>query len=459
MILDYVITDIRSLCAVGQTSKLFRELAVLQYVRFASEALSLYRSTEKIMPQSVYLATIHGAWWLEKVENSQRSRNIYSEAVELGRNRFNRDKDCGSVFSFVYESPPPHQHSPDSRIILVALPIQVLPSLDLITRIAINPLERFSAEQLPSRLQAMSNLREIFVECFWSLIGLPQTIGLLPFVTCVMFRTPKFFDPNFGHEPYSNLVQTLEISHIRGLPMPPQLLAQFELVGNFERLENLEMSCTDFPGLPETISNCTELRSLSIDRCPRLITLPSTICQCTKLTNITIERCGLIALPDDIGKLTALEQLDLTRNQLRTLPQSIGRCVKLIHIGLHDNPLESLPKSLTMCSRLARAGLYFYCDPPAISGYELARFGLCLDLNHQNFVPYAFYCLSEGAGTNSARVPVNQTGGEDFSSMINQYSSRLSYSDHKRDVPIESKLLRMRFLYDLAMSFPATEPH
>ena len=138
-----------------------------------------------------------------------------------------------------------------------------------------------------------------------------------------------------------------------------------DLLGSMAKLEKLELSYNGLRVLPESMSQLTCLKTLTIQYnhihdLPRKIghmaalevldlqnnditVLPYSILRCDKLQKLLVMSNALIKLPDLIGTMPNLAKIDVAANRLSTLPFSLGfsKVLKVLHV--HDNPLVDPP--------------------------------------------------------------------------------------------------------------------
>ena len=94
-----------------------------------------------------------------------------------------------------------------------------------------------------------------------------------------------------------------------------QLTSLSDSIGNFAKLESLDVQWTNIDSLPESIGNLSNLRTLNI-------------------SNTKIEK-----LPESIGNLSNLRTLDISNTKIEELPDSIWN-LKLDNLYMKGLPIE-----------------------------------------------------------------------------------------------------------------------
>ena len=121
-------------------------------------------------------------------------------------------------------------------------------------------------------------------------------------------------------------------------------------------LRTLTLSNNDIASIAdETLHGLQSLRTLRLDRNPRLAALPDAVCGLSKLEALNLAWCSLCELPTALGALTALSTLQANDNCLTTLPSSMGSLKRLRTLALEGNRLISVPEELTSGCTALRA--------------------------------------------------------------------------------------------------------
>ena len=140
----------------------------------------------------------------------------------------------------------------------------------------------------------------------------------------------------------------------------PKLISLPESIGTLDRLEALDLSCSQLLELPDTIGGLKALTSLDLGRCSSLAALPAAIGGLGALKQLWLRDCSsLTALPESIGKLGALTRLDLNEcSSLTTLPDAIGRLGALMTLNLDGcSSLVELPDAIGELKALTELSL------------------------------------------------------------------------------------------------------
>ena len=128
-------------------------------------------------------------------------------------------------------------------------------------------------------------------------------------------------------------------------------------IGQFTKLEKLNLSGNRLTGLPPEIGNLTELKELELHY--NLITqLPTEIGKLTNLERLDLFKNQLTSLPPEISNLTKLERLGLLCNQLSHLPSKFDKLIELKELILGGNQLETLPPEIGRLTKLKKLSIF-----------------------------------------------------------------------------------------------------
>ena len=162
-------------------------------------------------------------------------------------------------------------------------------------------------------------------------------------------------------------------------------LSRLTLEG-LQGLELLDVRYNKLEGLPETISQCKNLKNLKcshnmLKRLPQglgqidtlisidcshnnLKRLTSHLVRCAKLKSLHCHCNGLLELPMDIGLLASLEELVVHSNKISQLPLSVATLDNLEKLSFHSNPLQNIPVDFPERADEAREYLKSLNDDP-----------------------------------------------------------------------------------------------
>ena len=118
-----------------------------------------------------------------------------------------------------------------------------------------------------------------------------------------------------------------------------------ESLGQFSRLQRLDLSNTQLTMLPESLGQFSQLQRLDLSN-NQLTMLPESLGQLSQLQQLDLSNNQLTILPDWIGQLIQLRMLDLTDNQLTSLPDAIQNLRSLEELFLHGNQALRLPRGV-----------------------------------------------------------------------------------------------------------------
>ncbi len=124
-----------------------------------------------------------------------------------------------------------------------------------------------------------------------------------------------------------------------------------EEICNLKSLEIVNLRLNSLKKLPENIGRLENLINLNLHD-NKLKELPTSICYLYNLKNLNLSWNEIEFLPENIGTLRSLEILDLERNKITQVPTSIGKLNNLKHLNLSENNLKAIPPSIGGLSRL-----------------------------------------------------------------------------------------------------------
>ncbi|KAK7503510.1 hypothetical protein BaRGS_00005049 [Batillaria attramentaria] len=133
---------------------------------------------------------------------------------------------------------------------------------------------------------------------------------------------------------YSLLLANNDISSIPG--------SVFTALRN---LKDLDLSMNKLESLPDEISHCTKMTSISLIS-NRLSSLPDSLARCQEMNRIEISKNHFTKFPQVLTKLVKLRRLYAQNLQLTKLPDDIGNLQELRKLYLNGNCFTSLPPSL-----------------------------------------------------------------------------------------------------------------
>ncbi|XP_026460038.1 disease resistance protein RGA2-like [Papaver somniferum] len=121
-------------------------------------------------------------------------------------------------------------------------------------------------------------------------------------------------------------------------------------IGSLKMLSHLNLSFSDVEKLPDSVVQLTNLQTLDLYRCTRLVALPVNIGSLKDLNQLKLKYCETLkVLPSEVGALTRLRCLDLSFTMIKVLhePCISNLCnLESIHFGKCELPKEirNLPK-------------------------------------------------------------------------------------------------------------------
>ncbi|XP_030927760.1 TMV resistance protein N-like [Quercus lobata] len=127
-----------------------------------------------------------------------------------------------------------------------------------------------------------------------------------------------------------------------------------ENLGNIEGLKKLYLSGTIIKELPSSIEHLTNLTSLTLHDCYKLVCLPNTTRDLKLCGSLNLSSCSAFKnLPKNPRIIEGLEMLDLSRTAIEDLPLSIERLTRLTLLSLKDcKALVCLPSTICILESL-----------------------------------------------------------------------------------------------------------
>ena len=167
---------------------------------------------------------------------------------------------------------------------------------------------------LPHNIGNLSNLQKLKLSGS-SISKLPNSIGKLSKLKSLNLRGTLLEHIPFEVGKLKSL-KTLVLSRTR-IKDGGNLKVLFEL----ENLMSLDLSYTDISALPD-ISKLKNLRKLNISHCKNIKSLPKGIGKLKKLRELNISATGIYILPDELSQCTDLKKLTLTHTYIHSIPAS-----------------------------------------------------------------------------------------------------------------------------------------
>ncbi|RYF30047.1 MAG: leucine-rich repeat domain-containing protein, partial [Cytophagaceae bacterium] len=113
-------------------------------------------------------------------------------------------------------------------------------------------------------------------------------------------------------------------------------------IGQLNRLQIFNLSCTVLAKLPDSFARLTGLIKLDISK-GMLREVPSAVFKLFRLQELDLHANLLTEIPPEIGALHALTSLSMSHNRLNRLPESFSRLTSLRILGLSNNQFTTLP--------------------------------------------------------------------------------------------------------------------
>lgn len=208
--------------------------------------------------------------------------------------------------------------------------LYVLPDIRMLTKLDTLVLKNIPIHNLPVNLHESAHMQHIVLDTLPNLSFLPHKIGhiktlqLLSMYNLGILRIPKTLcrleNLKFLLIRYNRFVEVLHK----------------DMFVRCCKLKTLDLEGGVFRNLPDSISHCTSLTSLSLSLCKNLKSLPNGIGNLVNLTEFNIMDCtGLVELPDSIQNFHNLNSLDIIGcNSLKKLPESIANMHSLEYINV-----------------------------------------------------------------------------------------------------------------------------
>ena len=205
--------------------------------------------------------------------------------------------------------------------------LTMLPELHMLVRLTSLHVNHNQMMQLPESLGKNIN----FALPFHTELDTPISSG--PIIFTKQFHLPKPIGVKSFHVAYNQLTF---------LP---------EYLGNYTRLETIDVSNNLLTSLPESLSQCRQLLFLDLSH-NLLLQFPDSMCDCWNLKAIDISYNRLTSFPT-MWSLKTLAELNLSNNQLIKLDNCIGRYN--LHVLMIDhNKLIEFPCQITQCQALEK---------------------------------------------------------------------------------------------------------
>ncbi|XP_026398124.1 putative disease resistance protein RGA1 [Papaver somniferum] len=121
-------------------------------------------------------------------------------------------------------------------------------------------------------------------------------------------------------------------------------------IGSLKLLRHLNLSYSDIEKLPDSVVQLTNLQTLDLYFCEKLVELPANIGAMKNIRRLKLEDCEALAtLPGELGTLTRLRCLDISGTNIKVLLEACIRNLfnlELINFGNCELPKEikNLPK-------------------------------------------------------------------------------------------------------------------
>lgn len=127
--------------------------------------------------------------------------------------------------------------------------------------------------------------------------------------------------------------------------LPARLTVLPASVGRLTALRSLDITGNALDSVSESVSLCTDLEFLSMDR-NSLSSFPEWITGCTRLRRLNLGGNQLDHIPESISMLRELNDLLLAGNRLTSLPDQLGELTRLKVLDISGNLLTTLPASV-----------------------------------------------------------------------------------------------------------------
>lgn len=197
-------------------------------------------------------------------------------------------------------------------------------------------------EQVPSSIQCLSYLEELYLCNCKRLKSLPTSICNLSFLKWFDLRGCSML------EYFPDILKPME--HLAHLSLSGTGIRELHSsIGNLIRISSLHLDgCENLKVLPDSIYN-PHLEVLSFSTCPRLDNLPPLSIVLHSLTRLCLKNCNILEIPDLLF-LPSLEELTIEGTKIDRVPATIKDCCKLYELVIVDckslRYLPELPSSI-----------------------------------------------------------------------------------------------------------------
>jgi Leucine-rich repeat (LRR) protein len=192
-------------------------------------------------------------------------------------------------------------------------------------------------KRLPHNIGNLSNLQKLKLSGS-SISKLPNSIGKLSKLKSLNLRGTLLEHIPFEIGKLKSL-KILVLSRTR-IKDGGNLKVLFEL----ENLMSLDLSYTDISALPD-ISKLKNLRKLNLSHCKNIKSLPKGIGKLKKLRELNISATGIYILPDELSQCTDLKKLTLTHTYIHSIPASYSS-FKLRELNMAGTTFHEYPSAL-----------------------------------------------------------------------------------------------------------------
>lgn len=204
---------------------------------------------------------------------------------------------------------------------------------------------------LPESLGKLSQLKYLYIDAEIEVKGLPTNIGALKQLQLLSMHTPDLLELPASISNCQQLkVLTLTSPY---LPTVQSMNTLPSNIGAISNLEALEVSRFKGKALPESICQLKQLKYLVLKKAKELRALPDNIGQLTSLKMLDLQYAKwLFEFPESIVKLTQLRTLNLRHASLSALPSDIGNLKQLVNLDISSTNLKVLPESIGALEQL-----------------------------------------------------------------------------------------------------------
>lgn len=200
--------------------------------------------------------------------------------------------------------------------------------------------------QVPSSIQYLSTLKELYLRNCKNLESLPITICRLKFLEkmclsgCSKFENfPEILEP-MEHLWFLSLART----SIKRLPSS---------IENLIGLQKLLLPMCDHFELVFSACKLERLDTLNLSGCSRLARLSPLLIAFCNLKKLDLSNCNIQEILEDLSCLSSVEWLDLHGNNFEGVPTSIKHLSKLVELDVSNcRWLKSLPELPSSLERL-----------------------------------------------------------------------------------------------------------